>query len=804
MEIRKAKIKYDDGSYSESYPIGANSTEVDLPDGKKLNEGYLEINENIYDLKRKNESQDDETEILRGQIRQNRSEIDKLELAVENQERKINNIKKDEIYFIFPKNFTHGGGDCSIIKTKNKVIMIDCYTSNAWANINQMLIDNNITHLDYFILSHYHVDHMGNFVNLVNNNYIDNRTKLYMPAYVDLIPTKCQDLYDTVHDCISNHNFEYEIPVDYSRHELDKNLFFTFYNMDAQWINENILSDYNNASMVCLIEYGDTKALFTGDAGTPIMTKMYDNNFITSQVDLYKIEHHGINQAFDINFMERIHPIYAYDPTNVVDSSQNNFSDCPTTRWLQENDTRIYATHSSMDYIIFRNDSENIFPIQGNQNSGIASIDYEKIIYVDNSVVDGVRNGTQQHPYKDLTQAISEIESNNSSCHYVIKIADGEYNNTHPAAKKNRSHIINVNNITIESLSEDATKVKLITGLYIENSNVILKNLTIYNDNYQSITAYSSIIKVQNCTITNLNGYNGNSGMGITSCDLTVSGSYFYDLNVGISAYYSDLAVLDTSFNTFNAAAIQCQYGCKLVRRNLTFENMNWKNYNLGSGSVDITELVEANPLKGKKIGALGDSLIYGNSIGNEYTSLYKIAERNNMTYTNYGLNGNPIAYKSGITQTPMCQRYSSMSNNLDYIVVLGGANDRRLNIPIGTNEDTQNTTFKGALKILIEGLLTKYPGKKILFMTNYNRVQGKNSVNAEDKDYVDAMLEICGIYGIPCFDNYRKSGISWHTNLQISWADEGVYLGGEINRHLSPEAYDFLIPVYENLLKSI
>ena len=216
-----------------------------------------------------------------------------------------------------------------------------------------------------------------------------------------------------------------------------------------------------------------------------------------------------------------------------------------------------------------------------------------------------------------------------------------------------------------------------------------------------------------------------------------------------------------------------------------------------------ITNLSE-NILNGKKMCGLGDSLIAGSNLGNTATSLYKIAEKNNMVYTNYGVNGNPIAKSNNYSQEAMCERYTEMDNNLDYIVVLGGANDRRLNIPIGSNDSSDLYTFKGALNTLIKGLLTKYPGKKILFLTNYNRIQGNNDIGLSDKDYVDAMIEMCELYAIPCFDNYRKCGISWYTDLQEDWADETASSGGSANMHLSDEAYDFLVPVYENLLKSI
>ena len=216
---------------------------------------------------------------------------------------------------------------------------------------------------------------------------------------------------------------------------------------------------------------------------------------------------------------------------------------------------------------------------------------------------------------------------------------------------------------------------------------------------------------------------------------------------------------------------------------------------------VQFSSYLSLNPLWNKKIGGLGDSLMAGNTLGNNYTWLNKLAKKYNMTPFNYGINGSTIAYSNA---NPMCIRYNDMDDNLDYIIVIGGANDKNKNIPIGQNNDNINTTFKGALNILIEGLLQKYPSKKILFLTNYNRYQTQNNIGLTDKDYVDAMIEICEKYAIPCFDNYRKSGISWETNIQTSWCDEGISLGQSMNRHLSDEAYNFLVPVYESLLKSI
>lgn len=207
--------------------------------------------------------------------------------------------------------------------------------------------------------------------------------------------------------------------------------------------------------------------------------------------------------------------------------------------------------------------------------------------------------------------------------------------------------------------------------------------------------------------------------------------------------------------------------------------------------------------LEGKTLVALGDSLIYGNRLGSEVTWVNKLAARHRMRTINYGKNGNPISL-CGDAKRPMCFRYEDMEDNADYVVVLGGANDRRLNAPIGENTDEIPTTFKGALNLLIAGLTRKYPRAKILFMTNYCRSREVNTLGFSDPDYVSAMEEICRLWSIPCYNNYANCGISFLNPAQIPWIDEGVTFGEKENHHFSEEAYEWLLPRYEALLAAL
>ena len=209
--------------------------------------------------------------------------------------------------------------------------------------------------------------------------------------------------------------------------------------------------------------------------------------------------------------------------------------------------------------------------------------------------------------------------------------------------------------------------------------------------------------------------------------------------------------------------------------------------------------------LDGKTLVALGDSLFYGNKLGNSATWINKLGAKHNMTVYNHGSNGNPVAAqeKEG-KRVPMCVRYADMEDGADYVVVCGGANDKRLDVPIGENDSRDITTFKGALNVLILGLTAKYPRARILFMTNYNRWPSLNKLGISDIAYVDAMKEICALWAIPCFDNYRGSGISFQNPAQLAWMDEGIALGLAPNHHFSDEGYDWLLPKYEALLENL
>lgn len=211
--------------------------------------------------------------------------------------------------------------------------------------------------------------------------------------------------------------------------------------------------------------------------------------------------------------------------------------------------------------------------------------------------------------------------------------------------------------------------------------------------------------------------------------------------------------------------------------------------------------------LDGRTLLALGDSLIYGNRLGSERTWVKLLGQKHGMRVFNYGRNGNTVAVQTKEpTQVPMCVRYREMAEEADYLVILGGANDKRLDVPIGepVRDNRDPATFAGALNVLLAGVTARYPRARILLMTNYQRWPGENALGLTELAYVDAMLAVSALWSLPCFDNYRRCGLSFQNPAQLAWIDEGLSLGLGENRHLSEEAYRWLVPRYEAVLEGM
>lgn len=165
--------------------------------------------------------------------------------------------------------------------------------------------------------------------------------------------------------------------------------------------------------------------------------------------------------------------------------------------------------------------------------------------------------------------------------------------------------------------------------------------------------------------------------------------------------------------------------------------------------------------LSGLKWNVLGDSITNGYGHTPYHTFIAK--NKGMALVRNYGISGNKLATDSGGVGIPMCIRYAEMDDDADIITVMGGTNDQTYGVPLGVMSDRTVDTFYGSLHVLILGLIEKYPGKVIAFFTPIQRQGCKNTNGFSESGlvkYVDAIIDVCAYYSIPCLDLFRKGGL--------------------------------------------
>lgn len=123
--------------------------------------------------------------------------------------------------------------------------------------------------------------------------------------------------------------------------------------------------DDNNLSLVLMVEYGDTRFLFTGD-----MESDAEHDLIESgadvKADVLKVGHHGSYSSTSYRFLREVAPTYA-----VISVGRNNDyghpHDAPMSR-LQDAEVIIYRT-DRMFTVVATSDGKNITFTWGNSHA---------------------------------------------------------------------------------------------------------------------------------------------------------------------------------------------------------------------------------------------------------------------------------------------------------------------------------------------------------------------------------------------------------------------------------------------------
>lgn len=323
-----------------------------------------------------------------------------------------------------------------------------------------------------------------------------------------------------------------------------------------------------------------------------------------------------------------------------------------------------------------------------------------------------------------------------------------------------------------------------------------LKNSVLYvDDMFNLVNDYIGDMSLKDTFKWELGGINGLTGSNVT-IDYAIRCDYF-NLPCDIEAtttkdMYCISYNFDGSFhsrinktgNTITLTDTDKKYrfvvnmgsGNTITDINTVLQYVIIKSRNQFEAKVKeiVNSATSTNVLKGKKINCLGDSIT-----STDYTTpnwWQQIATKTGANFNNYGISGTCIGYneqRENNNGKCFCNRFDNMDTSADGVIVMGGTNDYE--IKLGTWNDSTNETFYGALNVLIKGLLEKFKGKPIIFMTpiqsanDYmtNVVNPVDTVKNGSNSAVSLQLRAeaiklkCKQYGITCIDLYNTSGIN-------------------------------------------
>lgn len=219
-----------------------------------------------------------------------------------------------------------GKADCTIIRSKDKTVIIDTGEKNDKDDLLDYLDENDIDTIDYLILTHFDKDHIGGAAKLIKNKEIK---KVIEPDY-----SKESKEYTNLIGALDEKDITPKVLTKNMSFELD-DANFTIY--------PPLKSDYgedasNEFSLVVSITHGNNKFLFAGDAQNDRL------NELSSQIDdlnstFLKVPHHGRLDENSNKFFKKVKPKYA-----VITCSDKNPPDDEVVKNLENIGAKVYLT----------------------------------------------------------------------------------------------------------------------------------------------------------------------------------------------------------------------------------------------------------------------------------------------------------------------------------------------------------------------------------------------------------------------------------------------------------------------------
>lgn len=423
-----------------------NSTASLVTDLTRLKSEYEKVNTSVTALDKKLKDLIGSSEYILTTLN-----IDELKGLVKSIKAQIDELSTekslDVIYPMFGSKqngddaSTFDVGDCIFVGVDKKYwFMVDTFSKSTgdggYNSIKRAMGENGITKFEFLLITHWHKDHYGNAIRLMNDGLVG---KVYVQD-VTKYPNGITGAYGMTRDALKYAYDEHKnvatarnIPfssapigeVDFHGAKL------LFHNNDttaiakhnSSWVNEN----YNNTSICLLVSYIGRNFLTQGDADKEVMREYID--ILPSNIDLLKSNHHSI-ASMPLSF-RKLRPRDA-----VITANQWQLALCTkfnyqaylfdmgsSVYFLANQKEDIHISYSSLsDNISYNKKLEVGYP----DNCAYLTAESGGHIFVDASYSGNDSTGDKDKPFKYLTDAVRYAHITGMG-EIRVNIAPGDY-----------------------------------------------------------------------------------------------------------------------------------------------------------------------------------------------------------------------------------------------------------------------------------------------------------------------------------------------------------------------------------------
>lgn len=219
-----------------------------------------------------------------------------------------------------------GQGDSTLIVCGGHAMLIDAGDDSKGTQIQNYLQKQKIEKLDYLVLTHPDADHIGGAPVIIGKFEID---KVFVSNY-----EKDNKTYQKLIQALDDKRLKYTTPKVGAQYTLGTAT-ITILAPGKEY------DDPNDASVALLVQNGNHKFLFTGDAGEEAEQDILDSG-MTVSADVYHVGHHGSKTSTSEDFLEAVNPTYAV--ISCAEGNEYGHPHAQTLNALRADGVKVYRT----------------------------------------------------------------------------------------------------------------------------------------------------------------------------------------------------------------------------------------------------------------------------------------------------------------------------------------------------------------------------------------------------------------------------------------------------------------------------